>query len=73
MILLISQGSIESKESEPEDTFPGPRYRNNIRSGVGRKVKVKCNARFPRIHKKEPVDFHSLNILLRKIHSAVPS
>jgi hypothetical protein len=39
-MLSISQGSIESKEGEPEDTFPGPRYRNNIRSGVGRKVKV---------------------------------
>ena len=31
-------------------------------------MKSKNNTRFPCIHKKEPVDFHWLNILPRKNH-----
>jgi hypothetical protein len=65
--MSFSQEWKESKKGEPNNTFSGTRYRKkgNQESCM---AKIKSDARFPCTHKKEPVDFHRLNILPSKNH-----
>ena len=59
----ISSDRKEEWDNEPNDAFPRARYDNRSLSEDARAKNDDRNARFPWIHKREPVDFHSMKII----------
>ena len=62
MMVSVGQGRKGRGKTNQNTLFPDPATESEMVSCL-RTVKVKSNARFPCTHKKEPVDFQSLNTL----------
>ena len=79
MLLMIEElddemnhGSGKCRERNiPKDSLPCARYKIGHQSH-GKTTNV-GDERFPRIHKREPDDFHSAKVSLSMNHVAVPS
>ena len=59
----MSSDRKQATNYSPDNAFPRSRYKNqSLSEGMNPKA-AERNARFPWIHRREPVDFHSMKIL----------